>query len=153
MHINAWSLVLLSWGSAGQWHRDFPVKFLQMYVTASMRKLCMCASQGGGTLRRWNSQRGGNLRGWNPQEWNSQGGGIHLLGTPTRWNSLAGDSSEVEFTCWGFNELQKATFSFLKKALPQRLLLSKALHFCLLLRFLLFKRIQRNSSFHFKTNT
>ena len=81
--------------------------FLQMYVTASVRKLCMCASQGGGTLRRWNSQRGGNLRGWNPQEWNSQGGGIHLLGTPREWNSLAGDSSEVKFTCWGDSSAQR----------------------------------------------
>ena len=87
-------------GRAKLWHRGFPVKFLQMYVTANMRKLCMCASQGGGTLRRWNSQWDGNLRGWNLQEWNFQGDGIHLLVTLTRWNSLAGDSSEVEFTCW-----------------------------------------------------
>ena len=59
------------------------MKFLQMYVTANMRKLCMCASQGGGTLGRWNSQWDGNLRGWNLQEWNFQGDGIHLLVTLT----------------------------------------------------------------------
>ena len=80
-------------GRAKLWHRGFPVKFLQMYVTANMRKLCMCASQGGGILRRWNSQWDGNLRGWNLQEWNFQGDGIHLLVTLTRWDSLAGDSN------------------------------------------------------------
>ena len=30
----------------------------QMYVTASMRKLCMCALQGAGAFRRWNLQIG-----------------------------------------------------------------------------------------------
>ena len=58
------------------------MKFLQMYVTASMLEICMPASQGGGTLRRWNSQRGSS------QEveftcWGLPRGGILLLEPPT----------------------------------------------------------------------